>query len=72
MHTLVVLILFLCCLIIKMKLTHFSQKGGNVEVLSVDDLGVVEIRFRGANKVKQGLELAVRDVKNVKHVKFVN
>jgi Fe-S cluster biogenesis protein NfuA len=49
-----------------------SAMGGNVEVLSVDPLGVVEIRFRGANKVQQGLELALRDVKFVKHVKFVN
>ena len=46
--------------------------GGVVEVLSVDPVGVVEIKFRGANKVQQGLELALRDVKYVKHVKFVN
>ena len=49
-----------------------TAMGGNVEILSVDPLGVVEIRFRGANKVQQGLELALRDVKFVKHVKFVN
>mmetsp|Transcript_12486 Transcript_12486/g.23432 ORF Transcript_12486/g.23432 Transcript_12486/m.23432 type:complete len:433 (-) Transcript_12486:43-1341(-) len=49
-----------------------SAMGGMVEVLSVDELGVVEVRFRGANKVQQGLELALRDVPNVKHVKFVN
>ena len=46
--------------------------GGVVEVLSVDPVGVVEIRFRGANKVRQGLELALRDVPYCKHVKFVN
>jgi len=49
-----------------------TAMGGVVEVLSVDPIGVVEIRFRGANKVKQGLELALRDVKYVKHVKFVS
>lgn len=50
-----------------------SAMGGLVEVLTVDEeLGVVEVRFRGANKVQQGLELALRDVPYVKHVKFVN
>jgi Fe-S cluster biogenesis protein NfuA len=49
-----------------------TAMGGVVEVLSVDPIGVVEISFRGANKVKQGLELALRDVKYVKHVKFVS
>jgi Fe-S cluster biogenesis protein NfuA len=49
-----------------------TAMGGQVEIVSVDPIGVVEIRFRGANKVKQGLELALRDVRYVKHVKFVN
>ncbi len=49
-----------------------TAMGGVVEIVSVDPLGVVELRFRGANKVQQGLELALRDVKYVKHVKFVN
>ncbi len=49
-----------------------TAMGGVVEIVNVDPLGVVEIRFRGANKVQQGLELALRDVKYVKHVKFVN
>jgi Fe-S cluster biogenesis protein NfuA len=49
-----------------------TAMGGEVEIVSVDPIGVIEIRFRGANKVKQGLELALRDVKYVKHVKFVS
>jgi len=49
-----------------------TAMGGNMEVLSVDPVGVVEVRFRGANKVQQGVELALLDVKYVKHVKFVN
>lgn len=49
-----------------------TAMGGVVEIVSIDPLGVVEVRFRGANKVQQGLELALRDVKYVKHVKFVN
>ncbi|GFH55502.1 hypothetical protein CTEN210_11978 [Chaetoceros tenuissimus] len=48
-----------------------TAMGGQVDIVSVDPLGVVEVRFRGANKVQQGLELALRDVKFVKHVKFV-
>ena len=49
-----------------------TAMGGQVDIVSVDPIGVVEVRFRGANKVKQGLELALRDVKFVKHVKFVS
>jgi len=49
-----------------------SAMGGNVEVVSVDPIGVVELRFRGSTKIQQGLELAIRDVPLVKHVKFVN
>ena len=45
--------------------------GGSVEIVSVDtELGVVRLNFRGSNKVKQGLELAIRDVEFVKHVEF--
>uniref|UniRef100_A0A7S2IGB4 NIF system FeS cluster assembly NifU C-terminal domain-containing protein n=1 Tax=Helicotheca tamesis TaxID=374047 RepID=A0A7S2IGB4_9STRA len=46
--------------------------GGIVEIVSVDPLGVVELKYRGSNKVQQGLELAIRDVPYVKHVKFVS
>mmetsp|Transcript_2120 Transcript_2120/g.3253 ORF Transcript_2120/g.3253 Transcript_2120/m.3253 type:complete len:479 (+) Transcript_2120:111-1547(+) len=46
--------------------------GGAVEIVSVDPIGVVELQFRGSNKVQQGLELAIRDVKFVKHVKFIS
>ena len=45
--------------------------GGVIRIVSVDPIGVVEINFRGANKVRQGLELALLDVPFVKHVKFV-
>ena len=47
-----------------------TAMGGNVEVVSVDPIGVVELRFRGSTKVQQGLELAIRDVPLVKHVKL--
>eukprot|EP00568_Trieres_chinensis_P012269 CAMPEP_0183304692 /NCGR_PEP_ID=MMETSP0160_2-20130417/9697_1 /TAXON_ID=2839 ORGANISM="Odontella Sinensis, Strain Grunow 1884" /NCGR_SAMPLE_ID=MMETSP0160_2 /ASSEMBLY_ACC=CAM_ASM_000250 /LENGTH=413 /DNA_ID=CAMNT_0025467789 /DNA_START=36 /DNA_END=1277 /DNA_ORIENTATION=- len=46
--------------------------GGVVEIVSVDPIGVVELRYRGSNKLQQGLELAIRDVPFVKHVKFVS
>ncbi|CAJ1954510.1 unnamed protein product [Cylindrotheca closterium] len=46
--------------------------GGVVNILNVDPIGVVEIEFRGANKVRQGLELALLDIDFVKHVKFVS
>ena len=49
-----------------------SAMGGVVEIVSVDPVGVAEIEFRGPNKVKQGLELALMDVPFMKHVKFVN
>jgi Fe-S cluster biogenesis protein NfuA len=45
--------------------------GGLVDIVSVDPIGVVEIKFRGANKVRQGVELALLDIDFVKHVKFV-
>jgi Fe-S cluster biogenesis protein NfuA len=46
--------------------------GGVVNIKSVDPIGVVELEFRGANKVRQGLELAILDIGFVKHVKFVS
>jgi Fe-S cluster biogenesis protein NfuA len=46
--------------------------GGVIEILKVEPIGVVELRFRGSNKVQQGLELALRDVPFVKHVNFVS
>jgi len=46
--------------------------GGTVEIVSVDPLGVVKLDYRGSNKVKQGLELALRDVEFCKHVEFVS
>mmetsp|Transcript_1417 Transcript_1417/g.1911 ORF Transcript_1417/g.1911 Transcript_1417/m.1911 type:complete len:430 (+) Transcript_1417:16-1305(+) len=49
-----------------------TAMGGNIELVNVDPLGVVELKFRGSTKVQQGLELAIRDVPLVKHVKFVN
>ena len=45
--------------------------GGLVDIISVDPIGVVELKFRGANKVKTGLELALLDIDFVKHIKFV-
>jgi len=49
-----------------------NAMGGVVEVVTVDpSLGVVEMKFRGPNRVQQGLELAIRDVPNVKHIKFI-
>ena len=49
-----------------------SAMGGIVEIVNVDPIGEVELRFRGSNKLQQGLELAIRDVPFVKHVKFTN
>jgi len=48
--------------------------GGVVRVVNVDPIGEVEIEFRGPNRVKKGLELALLDVEFVKHVnvKFVS
>jgi Fe-S cluster biogenesis protein NfuA len=45
--------------------------GGVVRIVSVDPIGVVKLEFRGANKVRQGLELAIMDIEFVKHVEFV-
>lgn len=49
-----------------------SAMGGVIEILNVDPIGVVEMSFRGPNRVQHGLELAILDVPFVKHVKFVN
>ena len=49
-----------------------TAMGGVVRVLSVDPIGVVEIEFRGPNRVRKGLELALLDLEFVKHVKFVS
>jgi len=45
--------------------------GGLVKVIDVDPIGVVKLSFRGANKIKQGLELALLDIDFVKHIEFV-
>jgi Fe-S cluster biogenesis protein NfuA len=49
-----------------------TAMGGVVRVVSVDPIGVVEVEFRGPNKVKKGLELALLDIEFVKHVNFVS
>mmetsp|Transcript_12240 Transcript_12240/g.16005 ORF Transcript_12240/g.16005 Transcript_12240/m.16005 type:complete len:424 (-) Transcript_12240:3-1274(-) len=47
--------------------------GGVVKIVGVDeDTGVVQLNYRGANKVRQGLELALRDVPFVNAVQFVS
>jgi Fe-S cluster biogenesis protein NfuA len=46
--------------------------GGVVRIVSVDaDTGVVQLNFRGASRVQQGLELAIRDLPLVNAVQFV-
>ena len=46
--------------------------GGVSKIVSVDaDLGVVNMEFRGSNKVRQGLELAILDLPFVNRVEFV-
>mmetsp|Transcript_629 Transcript_629/g.1006 ORF Transcript_629/g.1006 Transcript_629/m.1006 type:complete len:434 (-) Transcript_629:71-1372(-) len=49
-----------------------TAMGGQVEVVEVSELGVVSLRYRGPNKIQNGLELAIRDVKGVRHVQFVS
>eukprot|EP00523_Entomoneis_sp_CCMP467_P010895 CAMPEP_0168731822 /NCGR_PEP_ID=MMETSP0724-20121128/7458_1 /TAXON_ID=265536 /ORGANISM="Amphiprora sp., Strain CCMP467" /LENGTH=442 /DNA_ID=CAMNT_0008778831 /DNA_START=142 /DNA_END=1470 /DNA_ORIENTATION=+ len=47
--------------------------GGVVRIVSVEEeTGVVKLNFRGANKVQQGLELALRDLPFVNAVQFVS
>eukprot|EP00534_Pseudo-nitzschia_fraudulenta_P001129 CAMPEP_0201126808 /NCGR_PEP_ID=MMETSP0850-20130426/27540_1 /ASSEMBLY_ACC=CAM_ASM_000622 /TAXON_ID=183588 /ORGANISM="Pseudo-nitzschia fraudulenta, Strain WWA7" /LENGTH=423 /DNA_ID=CAMNT_0047395397 /DNA_START=103 /DNA_END=1374 /DNA_ORIENTATION=- len=45
--------------------------GGLVDILEVDPIGTIKLRFRGANKVRQGLEMALLDIDFVKHLEFV-
>jgi len=45
--------------------------GGLVDILQVDAIGTIKLKFRGANKVRQGLEMALLDIDFVKHVEFV-
>jgi len=45
--------------------------GGVVQIVSVDPIGVVELKYQGPNKLQQGIELAVQDIPFVKHIKFV-
>jgi hypothetical protein len=48
------------------QLTFFSS----AEIVSVDKIGEVVLQFRGANRVQQGLELALMDIPFVQHVTF--
>lgn len=49
-----------------------AAMGGVGKIVSVDaELGVVNMEFRGSNKVRQGLELAILDLKFVNRVEFV-
>jgi Fe-S cluster biogenesis protein NfuA len=45
--------------------------GGLVDILEVDAIGTIKLKFRGANKVRQGLEMALLDIDFVKHIEFV-
>ena len=45
--------------------------GGLVDIIEVDAIGTIKLKFRGANKVRQGLEMALLDIDFVKHVEFV-
>lgn len=44
--------------------------GGVVNIVDVDPIGVVKLSFRGANKIKEGLELVLLDIDFVKHIEF--
>jgi len=45
--------------------------GGVSKIVGINsDLGVVSMEFRGSNKVRQGLELAIFDLPFVNHVEF--
>jgi Fe-S cluster biogenesis protein NfuA len=49
-----------------------TAMGAVVELVGIDAAtGLVDIRFRGANKVQQGLELAILDVPFVNKVNFI-
>jgi Fe-S cluster biogenesis protein NfuA len=46
--------------------------GGRCEILAVDPVtGVVDLKFRGAAKVQQGVELALLDVPLLNKVNFL-
>lgn len=48
-----------------------SAMGGQYELVNVDaELGVVEIKFKGPNKLQQGLELALMDIPLCNKVQF--
>lgn len=49
-----------------------TAMGGMIEIIRVDPIGEVTLSFRGANKVRQGLEMALLDVPFCKHIKFVS
>lgn len=50
-----------------------SAMGGKVQVSKVDsETGTVQILYRGPSKVRQGLELAIRDIPLVMNVEFVD
>ena len=49
-----------------------TAMGGMIEIILVDPIGEVTLSFRGANKVRQGLEMALLDVPFCKHIKFVS
>ena len=50
-----------------------TAMGGVVRIEDVDpEFGVVTIDYRGPNRVRRGLELALLDVEYVRHVKFVS
>lgn len=52
--------------------TAVIAMGGVVRIVNVDSAtGVVQLNFRGANKVQKGLELALLDVPFVNAVQFV-
>ena len=48
-----------------------TATGGVMKLVKVTELGVVKLEFRGSTKIRFGVELAVRDIPMVKHVKFV-
>jgi Fe-S cluster biogenesis protein NfuA len=49
-----------------------TAMGGAADIVNVDESnGIVEVKYRGAKRVQQGLELALLDVAFVNEVKFV-
>ena len=50
-----------------------TAMGGVVRISGVDpEFGVVTIDYRGPNRVRRGLKLALLDVEYVRHVEFVS